>query len=220
MSNWRVLLRKELHLSASCLSFIFMAFALMFLIPGYPILCGVFFVSLGIFQSFQSSRENNDILFSVLLPFPKHSVVLSKFLFVAFIELCSLLLMAGVVLLRMFVLSDALVYVENPLMNANFFALGCAFVIFGLFNLIFVGGFFKTAYKFGAPFVSYILVAFIVAFLAEALHYFPGLYWLNAFGCDYLLLQLCTLAGGVIIYLLLTVLAYHLSCKRFEKIDL
>ena len=56
----RNILGKEMRLSASVLSYLFIAFGLMFLLPGYPILCGAFFVSLGLFQSFQSAREAND----------------------------------------------------------------------------------------------------------------------------------------------------------------
>ena len=67
-------------------------------------------------------------------------------------------------------------------MNANPFALGAACFIFGLFNWIFVGGFFKTAYKFARPFVTYIVAAFWRSRIAEALHHIPGLEALNAFG--------------------------------------
>ena len=58
------ILKKEMTLSASILSYLFIAFGIMFFIPGYPILCGAFFVTLGIFQSFQNAREANDIVFS------------------------------------------------------------------------------------------------------------------------------------------------------------
>ena len=58
----RNLLIKELKLSTMVLTYIFLVFALMTFIPGYPILCGAFFFCLGIFQSYQTSRENNDIL--------------------------------------------------------------------------------------------------------------------------------------------------------------
>ena len=53
----RNMMRKEMRLSASVLSYLFILFGLMFLLPGYPILCGVFFVTLGIFQSFQRCAE-------------------------------------------------------------------------------------------------------------------------------------------------------------------
>ena len=216
----RNILRKELLLSSSPLAFLFIAFGLMFLLPGYPILCGPFFVTLGLFQSFQTAREANDIVFSALLPIAKKDVVKGKFLFVGFIEGCGALLMLASVLLRMTVLADAAPYVTNALMNANFFALGCALVIFGLFNLIFVSGFFKTAYKLGKPFVVYIIVVFLVICLCEALHHFPGLGALNAFGTEKLGLQLALFAAGLAVYGLLTALGYKKAYESFEQIDL
>ena len=214
------LLKKEMTLSASILSYLFIAFGLMFLIPGSPILCGVFFTTLGIFQSFQNAREANDILFSALLPVAKKDVVKSKFLFSCFIELCSVLLMACSTILRMTVLEDSSVYRANVMMNANPFALGMALLTFGLFNLIFVGGFFKTAYKFGKPFVTYIVVAFLMIGLGESLHHIPGLEAVNAFGFEHFPLQAGLLALGVIGYIALTALAYGRACRSFEKIDL
>lgn len=214
------LLRKEMRLSASILSYLFIPFGLMFLLPGYPILCSAFFVSLGLFQSFQSAREANDIVFSALLPVAKRDVVKGKYLFVCLIEACALALMAVCVVLRMTVFSSSLVYRSNALMNANGFALGTAFVIFGLFNLIFVGGFFKTAYKFARPFVGFIIAAFLAVFLAEALHHIPGLERLNAFGTDHMALQMILLAGGIVVYLLMTFLSFRKACRDFERIDL
>ena len=105
-------------------------------------------------------------------------------------------------------------------MNANLFALGMAFVGFGLFNLIFVGGFFKTAYKFGRPFVMYTVCGFLLIGLAESLHHIPGLTVLNAFGKDHLSLQLLLLAAGLVFYAVGTFLSYGKSCRNFEKIDL
>lgn len=216
----RNLMRKEMKLSASVLSYLFILFGLMFLLPGYPILCGVFFVSLGIFQSFQTAREANDIVFSALLPIAKKDVVRGKYRFVCLIEACSLVLMAAAAVLRMTVFSESVVYRSNALMNANFFALGVAFVIFGLFNCIFVGGFFKTAYRFARPFVTFIIAAFLTIFVAEALHHVPGLQRLNAFGTDDIALQLILLAAGILVWLLLTVLSLRRACENFEKIDL
>ena len=216
----RNILGKEMRLSASVLSYLFIAFGLMFLLPGYPILCGAFFVSLGMFQSFQSAREANDLVFSALLPIAKRDVVKGKYLFVCVIEACALILMAVSVILRMTVFSASAVYRSNALMNANFFALGAACVVFGIFNWIFVGGFFKTAYKFARPFVSFIIAAFLVVFAAEAAHHVPGLGSLNAFGTDHLALQLVLLAAGILIFLLMTLSSCRKACKDFERIDL
>lgn len=216
----RNIMLKEIKLSASVLSFLFILFGFMFFLPGYPVLCGVFFVTLGIFQSFQNSRETNDILFSALLPVAKRDVVKGKYLFACFIELCSLVLMGISVVVRMTLLSDVSAYRNNALMNANGFALGLAFLIFGLFNAVFVGGFFKTAYKFAKPFVTYIILAFLTIGVGESLHHFPNLDVLNAFGTEHIGLQILLLLGGIIAYLILTFISYRQSCKRFEKIDL
>lgn len=216
----RNIMKKELRLSASPLSYLFIVFGVMFLIPGYPILCGVFFVTLGIFQSFQTAREANDIVFSALLPIAKRDVVKGKYLFVCLIELCSFLLMIIVTVLRMTVMSGAQAYRHNALMNANLFALGMALLIFGLFNLIFVGGFFRTAYKFAKPFVSYIIAAFLLISGGEAVHHFPGLEPVNAFGFEHILLQLSLFALGAACYVIFTLISFRVSCKNFEKIDL
>ncbi len=216
----RNILRKEMCLSASILSYLFIVFGLMFLLPGYPILCGAFFVSLGLFQSFQTAREANDIVFSALLPVAKSDVVKGKYLFVCLIEGCAWSLMVISVILRMTVFSGSPIYRANALMNANFFALGMACVIFGLFNRIFVGGFFKTAYKFGPPFVKFIIMTFLVIFVAEGLHHIPGLDLLNAFGTDHMAAQLVLLMAGILIFLLLTFLSCRKACEDFEKIDL
>ena len=216
----RDILRKERKLSASVLSYLFILFALMFLLPGYPILCGAFFVSLGLFQSFQSAREANDIVFSALLPIAKRDVVKGKYLFAGLIELCALALMAVCVALRLTVFSGSAVYRANALMNANFFALGAAFVIFGLFNWIFVGGFFKTAYRFARPFVGFIVAAFLAVGAAEAAHHVPGLERLNAFGAEAVGLQLGCLLVGAALWLLMTLLSCRAACARFEKLDL
>lgn len=214
------LLRKEMKLSASFISYLFILFGLMFLIPGYPILCSVFFVTLGIFQSYQNARETNDILFSVLLPVEKKEVVKGKYLFTCFIELCSILLMIISVILRMTVFAEDVAYRKNMLMNANLFALGVALSIFGVFHIIFIRGFFKTAYKFAKPFGLYIMAVFLMIGMAETLHHIPGLKVLNAFGFKYLDIQIGLFLIGLVMYVLLTMISYRSACKSFEKIDL
>ncbi len=213
------LLRKEMRLSASVLSYIFIAFAAMTLVPGYPILCGAFFVTLGLFQSFQSAREANDIVYSALLPIAKHDVVKGKFMFTLLIEMAGFLIMAVLTIVRMTVLADAEVYHQNALMDANLFFLGMALVVFGLFNLIFIGGFFRTAYKL-TPFFPYIFAAFIAIGIGEAMHHIPGLEAVNAFGFDEIVLQLCLFIAGIAIFAVMTFVSYRRSCASFENIDL
>lgn len=214
------ILRKEIKLSTPAFVWFFIAFGLMFFLPGYPVLCGAFFVTLGLFQAFQNSREANDIVYSVLLPVSKKEVVRGKYLLSCLIELSAFLLMGAAALIRMTLLCDAEAYRTNALMNANLFALGMALVIFGLFNFVFIGGFFKTAYKFAGPFVKYIIISMLLIFASESLHYIPGLENVNSFGTDCIVLQIILLCAGAAVYAALTYVSYRLSAERFEKIDL
>lgn len=214
------LLRKEMKLSASILSYLFIGFGLLSFCPGYPILVGGFFVCLGIFQSFQNARLANDILYSALLPVPKADVVKSKYIFCVFIELCAFILCAAITLLRMTAFADAPIYRANALMNANPAFLGFLLLIFGCFNAVFVRGYFKTAYKLTKPFVWFIVTAFIIVGIAETLHHIPGLEAINAFGFEHIGLQLSVLATGALIFVLLTFTSEKSAARYFEKIDL
>ena len=214
------LLKKEIRLSTLPLTWLFIGFAFMTLLPGYPILCGVFFITLGIYQSFQSAREANDTVFSALLPVAKRDVVKGKYQLVLLVELLGFALMAVLTMLRMTLLREAAIYRQNALMNANFFYLATVLALFGMFNVIFVGGFWKTGYQIGKPFVIYAVAAFLTIGAAETLHHVPGLEMLNAFGFDHIGLQLSLLLCGGLLYAAMTWLSYRKACANFEKIDL
>ena len=214
------LLLKEIKLSSSILAYLFILFGLMFFIPGYPILCAAFFVTLGLFQSFQYAREANDTVFSILLPIARKDVVKGRYLFVCLIEAAAFLLMTAVTLLRMTVFKGSPVYFHNPLMNANLFALGGTLVIFGVFNAVFVGGFFRTAYDIGKPFIVHIVITFVLIGIFETLHHIPGLEMLNAFGTERIFMQVMLLAGSMMFFLILTSVSYKKACSDFDKIDL
>lgn len=214
------LLIKDLRLSTIPLAYVFLTFALMTFIPGYPILCGAFFFCLGLFQSYQSSREANDILYSVLLPVAKRDVVKAKYLAAAVLEMAMFVLCAVCTIIRMAFLSDAGVYEANALMAANLVYLAFILLIFAAFNFFFIGGFFKTAYGVGKPFIVFIVVNFVVIGIAEALHHLPGLGWTNVLGFSNTGGQLMILAAAVIIYVAATMMSCRISQSRFEQIDL
>ncbi len=212
--------RKEIKLAASPLSFFFILAAFLTFVPGYPILLGAFFTTLGIFYSFQTMRENNDITYSLLLPIRKGDIVKAKFAFTLFIELCSFLIMVLITIVRMTILKNEAVYTSNALMCANLTFLGFSLLIFGMFNFVFVAGFFKTAYYFAKPFISYCVIAMIMIVLAETLHHIPKLAALNSFGFDSLVMQTAVFIIGIVMFLLLTFSALKKSVASFERIDL
>lgn len=215
----KTLLKKEFKFSASLLSYLFIVAAFMTFFPGYPILCGAFFVSMGIFYTFQSGREGNDALFSSLLPVKKGDVVKARYIFVVVIEMLAFVLMSAVTVLRMTILAAAAPYVNNALMNANLMFLGFALLIFSAFNVFFVNGFWKDAYRIGKPFLISCIVTFIIIGIAETLHHIPGLEVLNT-PLGMVEIQLSILAASVIIYVVSTIIACRRSVESFERIDL
>ena len=214
------MLNKELRLATPLLTYLFLAFSLMTLIPGYPILCGAFFVCFGIFQAFQYGREANDILYTVLLPIGKGSAVKAKYLVVCFFELTAFLLMAVLTCVRMLLLSHTAVYAQNVLMAANPLFLAFVLLIFAAFNLVFLRGFFQTAYGIGKPFLLFVIAAFVLIGLGETLHHLPGLAFLNTSAGEGLKWQLLILLAAAVLYGAVTALSYASSRKAFEKLDL
>ena len=214
------LLIKEFRLAASPLSWIFLVAAFMTLLPGYPILMGAFFVCFGVFHSFQNAREANDVLYTVLLPVRKADFVRAKYAFTCCIQLIGFVLMAALTALRMTALSGGKAYVSNALMNATPLFLAFALLIFTAFNVCFLGGFFRTAYKFGVPFLSYGIATLLLIFVGEALHFLPGLRFFNTTTGERLGLQFALLAAAAAVYALGTYASCRASMARFEKIDL
>ena len=213
------LLIKEATLCAAPITYIFIAFAAMAMIPGYPILVSAFFVCLGIFYSFQNGRESNDVLFTALLPVKKSDVVRAKFMFCCAIELASLVLSVILTLMRMIFIGNASPYGENPMMNANFAYLGYTLIIFALFNIIFVATYFKTAYNIGKPFIAFCIISMLFIGVAETLHHLPGLTALNSTDFSGAAMQSIVLCIGIIVYIAITTAAIGISVKRFDKID-
>ncbi len=214
------LLKKEFTLTAGAVTYLFTAFALMAFIPGYPILVSAFFVCLGIQITFQFAREYNDVLYTVLLPINKKDIVKVRYLFCVCIQMISFLIGTAVVIIRMTLLSDVKVYAENVLLSANLTYLAFVLIIFMLFNIIFIGGFFKTAYYYGKVFVIFAIAAMLTVCVAETLHHIPGLEFLNAVRGDAVFIQAGILGAAAALYVIGTIISMNSSIKKFEKIDL
>ena len=215
----RKLLYKEMKLSANPLSYWFITFSAMTMIPRYPILVGSFFICLGIFYTYQQVRECDDITYTVMLPVRKQDVVTAKYLFVLFIECMAFILCLFLTIIRMRLLGDAAPYVTNQLMNANAAYLGYIMLVFATFNSVFLAGFFKTTYKIGKPFILFCAVATVIIFMGEILHHIPGLESLND-SSNLNVSQIVIFLLGVAMFKLCTWFSYQKAIKDFERIDL
>jgi len=212
------LIRKEVTLTAAPITYAFIAFSLMTMLPGYPIVVSGFFICLGVLYTYQFAREFNDILYTSLLPVSKDDIVRSKFAFTVGIEMVSFVVMVILTAIRMTVLFHVEPYVINPLLNANLAYLGYILIIFALFNTIFLGGFFKTAYYYGKPFILFCVAAFVVVGISEVLPHLPGLCALGTTTAEPL--QAVVLVLGVAFFVVGTWISLKVSVKRFDRIDL
>lgn len=212
------LIRKEVMLTAAPITYVFIVFSLMTMLPGYPIVLSGFFICLGILYTYQFAREFNDILYTSLLPVSKDDIVRSKYVFTAGIEMVSFVIMAVLTVVRMTVLPNAVPYADNPLLNANPAYLGYVLIVFALFNTVFLGGFFKTAYYYGKPFIWFCVAAFVVVGVSETLPHLPGL---DALGTTTAApVQFTVLVLGIVLFALGTWFSLKASMKRFDEIDL
>ena len=210
---------KEMKLSANPLTYWFIIFSAMTMIPRYPILVGSFFICLGIFHTYQQIREYDDVTYTVMLPVKKRDIVTAKYLFVLFIELTAFILCTLLTIIRMKILGTAVPYATNQLMNANMAYLGYIVIVFAVFNSIFLAGFFKTTYKIGKPFFIFCVVSFIIIIMGEILHHIPDLESLNN-PSNLSMPQIVIFAIGIVVLMLCTWLSYQKAVKDFESIDL
>ena len=192
----------------------------MTLLPSYPILCGALFICLGIFYSFQSAREQGDLLYTLLLPLGRRDVVFSKYLFACFYHALSWVLMLLFMLLRLLVLDYLPAYYNNVMMPANPAFLGFTLLIYAAFNVLFLNGFFRTARTIGRPFLYFLVAALALMALGEGLHHVPALSLLGQTGTEALVFQILVCAVSLAVYLLATLWSFRDSVRRFEMLEL
>ena len=212
------LLKKELKLVLHPMNLVFLALGGLLLAPNYPYTTVFFYTTLGIFMMFQTARENRDIAYMMALPVRKRDMVKARFALVMLIELAQVLACIPFILIR-----SRYAHMNNAVgFEANVGFLGVSLILLGVFHLIFLAGFYKTGYKVGLPFVWSSVAFAVLTVIAEvALRVVP---WLRD-TCDSMaaamqVKQIPLLIFGLVVYLLLTWLAYQLSVKRFEALDL
>ena len=212
------LLYKEFKLSVQPLTYLFLATAAMLLIPSYPYEVAFFYQTMGIFFIFMLGNTNNDLFFTALLPVRKRDTVRARFITVIILELLQMVASIPFALLK----SRLNIAPNMAGVEANLALFGVAFVMYGVFNLIFLPMFYKTGYKAGMPFlVSGLVMGLVVVVTEVAINLVPG--WnvaLDSIKPAYLPQRLLAMAGGLMIFVVLTLLAYKLSVRRFERLDL
>ena len=210
------LLYKEMRLAAHPTSIIFAFLGCLVLVPAYPYSVILMFGCLAPYITFLNARETNDAWYTAILPVTKRESVLGKCLLVVSFQLFQLLFSVPFAFLR-----NTLNIANNPVgLDATAAWYGFGFILYAVFDLVFLTAFYKSGYKVGK---SFLLAAIPVIFLMaaiEATSYIPALVWLDSCQPEHLLMQLPILIAGIVCYGVLVPLAYRISAKRFEKDDL
>ena len=210
------LLYKEMRLAAHPTSIVFSFLGCLVLVPAYPYSVILMFGCLAPYITFLNARETNDAWYTAILPVTKRESVLGKCLLVVSFQLFQLLFSVPFAFLR-----NTLNIANNPVgLDATVAWYGFGFILYAVFDLVFLAAFYKSGYKVGR---SFILAAIPMVFLMaaiEAASYIPALVWLDSCQPEHLLMQLPILIAGIVCYGVLVPLAYRISAKRFEKVDL
>lgn len=211
------LLYKEFRLVCHPMTPLFALFGLMVFIPNYPYTVIFFYVMLGLFFTFLNKREQRDLYYTALLPVRKRDTVKASCRLVLLIELASL-----VVLVPCCILSAHLWPEKDNLvgLDANAALLAAGFLLYTVFNAVFLPAFYKTGYKVGASFVKALIPTTAGMVVLEALPHFPALLWLNNTTWAGNLRQLPLLLGSMMLFAGMTVFTVSAAEKRYEQVDL
>ncbi len=212
------LLLKELRLATHPSNFMHLSLSAMLLIPDYPYYVIFFYTTMGLFFLCLSGRENHDIEYSLMLPVRKREIVKARISFAVLIEFVQLLVSIPFAVIR-----NGITSAPNAAgMDANVALFGLSLLLFGLFNVIFFPRYYKNPAKVGKPFVIGSIAVFLYIVAAEGCTYVVPFFRdvLDTPDPLHMPAKLAVLAAGLAVFAALTALAYRVSAKRFEALDL
>lgn len=213
----KALLYKQFRLVCHPMTLIFCLFGIMVLIPNYPYTVIFFYVMLGLFFTFLNIREQKDIYYSALLPVPKRDTVKAGCAFVVIIEVLSLVVLIPCSLLAVHLQpgKDNLVGLDP-----NLALLAAGFLLYAVFNGVFLPSFYANGYKVGMAFIKAVIPTTLAMGALEALPHFPALTWLDDLDAATQVRLLPALIASVLIYAGSMALTFRASARRYEKVDL
>ncbi len=210
------ILYKELKLAAHPTSIVFALLGCLVFVPAYPYSVIIMFGCMAPFLTFLNARETNDTWYTTILPVTKRESVQGKCLLIAFFQLFQLFISIPFAVLR-----NTLHIANNPVgLDATVAWYGFGLIIYAVFDLIFFPAFYKNGYKVGKSFILAAVPMLLLMVSMEATAYIPALSWLDSYQPRHLLRQFPLLVVGMIYYGVFLTLAYRISVRRFEKVDL
>lgn len=210
------LLYKELALAAHPTSIVFACLGCLVVVPAYPYTVIFMFGCLAPYLTFQYARETNYLWYTALLPVTKKESVRGKCLLIVSIQLFQLLIAVPSVFLR-----KILEVENNPVgIDATIAWFGFGLMIYGIFDLIFFPAYYRNGYKAGRAFIIAAIPMLLMMVIVEGAVHIPQLAWLDSYALPDLMRQIPVLLIAILCYGGFVSLAYKISVKRFEHVDL
>lgn len=209
------MLYKEFKLVINPLFYLVLLCGALLLIPQWIYFMAVmYFFFVTVPNVFSIGKAQNDIGFSAMLPVRRCDIVKARITSMVVLEVLQILVTA------VFAAINLAIYREgNFLLDPNATYIGCVFIMFGIFNVIYFPMFYKTAYKIGVPIIAALIASVLFATVVELLIiYVPALKFLD--GRHNIVAQLPVFIGGIIIFALLNFAALKMSVKRFANVNL
>lgn len=214
---WK-LLNKEFRLVISPLYFLTTVFGALLLIPQW-----VFFVApmyilfIALPNIVQFSKAQKDMEFTMLLPVRKADAVRARILAIALLQTAQVLVVALFAALNI-----TLYHTPNFFIDPNVAYVGCVFVMFGVFNIVFFPMLYKTGYKLAAPLIAGLTLTLVFAVLIELLVVTvpPVTRVLDGISRAELVRQIPVLLCGIAAFMLLTWGSMRASIRRFDRVNL
>ncbi len=221
------LLFKELRLSVPAQAWVYFALVACVLIPGWPPIVGLFYVTVSVMIIFPIAHANRDALFTALLPVRKEDAVKGKVVLISFLELASFVVAVPLLLVREFLINPALSNDPEAAemligSEVNFALIGAAFFMYGAFNLVFFPWYYKKASRGVVPqLVSMFVVMIIMVLYIGITMGSPEISSaINDFTFPGIFIQLGVCLFGILFFFGATALASRLGGKAFAKLDL
>lgn len=212
------LIKKEFALAMHPTVLMMICLSAMVLIPNYPYSVVFFYVALSLFFTCLLGRENNDIVYSLMLPIAKKDIVKARISFSVIIEFIQMLVM-----IPFSILSQKINLIGNQAgMDANIAFFGWGFFMYGVFNFVFFTKYYKNVNKVGVSFaITSIVMFLLVAFEVVSTYAIPFMRnVIDTKDPQFIGLKLVFLAVGFVLFVLMTISSYKISAKEFEKEDL
>lgn len=212
------LIKKEFGLAMHPTVAIMIILSCIVVIPNYPYAIAFFYMTLAIYFTCLNGRENNDIVYTLMLPIAKKDVVRARFAMCIILEMIQLAVLIPLSIVSVVINPDG----NAAGMDANPALFGLGLVMYGVFNLIFFTAYYKKVTKPGVPFFIAAVIMFVIMFVEIFVSILVPFYAevIDTPGMENLPYKMIYLLAGIIIYVILTLVAYKISVKRFLKQDL